>query len=1063
MRDDELLVKTCRDQFVYNYIPPHVLKGDFPQSFIQDHVHWIESNGSVEFRPLKAPWVSSSQNWQTLANNGVVLLEQGHLRLVNIRSPLSRTIADVLSPLDTEENIHMMFNKLQSVVEIHLPRLNLDFVLRREGLMLESKQFRGMVVDPNQSFGAFSGLTSKLVLREATGKSRMVIVPDGRISYERIRDHLTVWIDTGDSKLVRYYQFQIDSRLGRLVDNGSLLSRLFKIYLHALTSHCLPDTLTGRTGTEEALFGLASASTQSFLELRRNELDILELIAELTPLRVWYPKHLKVMQDIKWSRLSPLSQHEGFRRAVESILSRARSLKLFRNSEEESLEENTRGFPILHDRAAIRNAAFRVHGFGAEAFSTKDDTVYEARDQVRDIFRESQVCIMSNMVDLWSTNTKLSGDLLKEMESWDSPIDGVAEVVCTNLGFSQDWLLPPAEIFPSQWFMLHSFLSTSDQQKDKYKILFFLATIAYSRYTNPKLVRTLLAFATVDELRALPVPGFNKFEIGIGYQPNKMKLSDLVGCHFIRFAESPERHLPRLQNEKEKAARKRRETIFNAKKLEMCKKWADHVMLQWPATHVIAPDDGESETYLPEVSEVISDIRGIFESWNRNMHFKTYIWNVQGITNRQSAFPPPPGYSIPSVPENYLRKKTHINFEDLLNNPAPIISPSSSGISRLNLPVSTTVSGVRQGAKLNDLLTKIAGMSKAGYESTYVNDLKSSYNAFSISTTTELGFSPEAIKSVLESYLEHCTSTVKDLHQAVCFHMQLPSTLAHDLVRMVWLMPRLSPSIILSHLARYESTNLNIGWREAFVGYGLTIADLQQAERLVTCSENKADLLSELVNPGHLNWDPMEHPDWLLLELENGILIREEQAQIAKEMISPSSGSNSIMQLNMGLGKSSVIVPIVAAALADATKLARVVVLKSLSTQMFQLLLNKLGGLINRRVFYLPISRGLRVDGIEDVRCIQRALLDCMKTGGVLLVQPEHILSFELLGLDRLLSNKSSARNQLLGEEMIKIQDWLHANSRDILDESDEILSVRFELIYTMGLQAAIDYSPNRW
>ena len=169
------------------------------------------------------------------------------------------------------------------------------------------------------------------------------------------------------------------------------------------------------------------------------------------------------------------------------------------------------------------------------------------------------------------------------------------------------------------------------------------------------------------------------------------------------------------------------------------------------------------------------------------------------------------------------------------------------------------------------------------------------------------------------------------------------------------------------------------------------------------------------------------------------------------------------MQLNMGLGKSSVIVPIVAAALADGTKLARVVVLKSLSTQMFQLLLNKLGGLINRRIFYLPISRALRVDEIEDVRCIQRALLDCMKAGGVLLVQPEHILSFELLGLDRLLSNNSSARNRLLGEEMIKVQDWLHANSRDILDESDEILSVRFELIYTMGLQTAIDYSPNRW
>jgi len=47
------------------------------------------------------------------------------------------------------------------------------------------------------------------------------------------------------------------------------------------------------------------------------------------------------------------------------------------------------------------------------------------------------------------------------------------------------------------------------------------------------------------------------------------------------------------------------------------------------------------------------------------------------------------------------------------------------------------------------------------------------------------------------------------------------------------------------------------------------------------------------------------------------------------------------MQLNMGLGRSSVIVPIVAATLADRSKLARVVVLKSLSEQMFQLLVKK--------------------------------------------------------------------------------------------------------------------------
>jgi hypothetical protein len=65
------------------------------------------------------------------------------------------------------------------------------------------------------------------------------------------------------------------------------------------------------------------------------------------------------------------------------------------------------------------------------------------------------------------------------------------------------------------------------------------------------------------------------------------------------------------------------------------------------------------------------------------------------------------------------------------------------------------------------------------------------------------------------------------------------------------------------------------------------------------------------------------------------------------------------MQLNMGQGKSSVIVPIIAAALADRKKLIRVVVLKSLAPQMFHLLVEKLGGLLNRRIFYMPISRSL--------------------------------------------------------------------------------------------------------
>lgn len=184
----------------------------------------------------------------------------------------------------------------------------------------------------------------------------------------------------------------------------------------------------------------------------------------------------------------------------------------------------------------------------------------------------------------------------------------------------------------------------------------------------------------------------------------------------------------------------------------------------------------------------------------------------------------------------------------------------------------------------------------------------------------------------------------------------------------------------------------------------------------------------------------------------------------------------------MGLGKSSVIVPLVASTLADRTKLVRVVVLKSLSEQMFQLLVSKLGGLIGRQVYRLPISRALS-PSLHCAKLIQQTYEECMARGGILLVEPESILSFELLGIDYLLSpelnapdleadlepdhddpvDKHSRDLHEVGKLMVQTQKWLNGNARDILDESDEVLSVKNELIYTLGIQQSIHFSPDRW
>ena len=176
-------------------------------------------------------------------------------------------------------------------------------------------------------------------------------------------------------------------------------------------------------------------------------------------------------------------------------------------------------------------------------------------------------------------------------------------------------------------------------------------------------------------------------------------------------------------------------------------------------------------------------------------------------------------------------------------------------------------------------------------------------------------------------------------------------------------------------------------------------------------------------------------------------------------MISPQSGQSIVLQLNMGEGKSHVIVPLVTVALSDSTKLVRVVVSKPLSRQMFHLLVERVSGLPNRRVFYLPFSRDVTMD-TENIQRIRELFEECIRVKGILLAQPEHILSFRLMVVDRLLA--SSPKDQK-ARDLQQIHAWLASMSRDILDESDELLHVRYQLIYTSGEQQPFDGAPDRW
>jgi len=80
---------------------------------------------------------------------------------------------------------------------------------------------------------------------------------------------------------------------------------------------------------------------------------------------------------------------------------------------------------------------------------------------------------------------------------------------------------------------------------------------------------------------------------------------------------------------------------------------------------------------------------------------------------------------------------------------------------------------------------------------------------------------------------------------------------------------------------------------------------------------------------------------------------------------------------------------------------------------MQQMLFAKLGGLLNRRIYHMPFSRNLRLTELDAMN-LRQIYEDCIEKRGVLLIQPEHILSFKLMGVESLPIQQLSTAARLL-------------------------------------------------
>ncbi|QPH02366.1 hypothetical protein C2857_006575 [Epichloe festucae Fl1] len=1071
---NDLAVVASKDGQRYDLIPQRVLKGILPLVFTRDYAHWFHED-QLSFRAKTNPWAAAECEWQ-LQNHGdswQLIRSNGGI-LINPSSETAAQFLSVFRSLAQEEDIFILYFSSDQHIEVHLPNLQLEFMAPSGSEDLFSRQYPGFRVDKCQDIGTLIGLKQKLVLVKNT-LDRIVMVPGGAINPDASTNHqhANIAIDTSHRCDV-YYTYELDPYLGRLVGHG-MESKLRLSYLHALTSFCLRDPFTGFTGTERALAILQSAEVRSIRSLSPISQETLLQLSALSGTIELATSDDSSRQNISWvGGISSLSHHPGFRIITGRIQPR------FYPSNSPNGENLVRTpkerIRNLYTRAAIRYSPFYCWGAETSATITATlDYIYPGRlheekpmkltdckgkivsgDSSNEKGSKVELSRFQRVVAVSQTTKrnsegphlncfKLAKTPKQFVTSMVNALKGSATTLTVglprshgrkeiDLSYDSKWLQDPSDFLPEKWFSIYSAFSdlNKNTSTNPYITSFYLATLAFAQKPNIEAIQILNAIQRINPRTALAVPDSKTFDL---HKKTKATIKDLLPI--------VSRATHRLFKEK--------------------KPIADAFKAQWeaqPTTVPTWPPAVESLRKQLDSGKLLSGVQKYFviltDNLNLEKHFEELYVELKDMVLHSPELPAAAGCNETDEKQaNSAIVSRSISIHSIFEFHPPIIPDITYPQGLLD-----TFYQAHDDQQLQSLTQLLQQDVTSKLHEKYVNGLRNSIqqlgkaspklclakpNAEVIQLVEELrGYAQyhreEFLDSIRRNLYRPDSNGGLDKLKVAAATSQLPPVCAYSLLQQLMVPGHLPPR-----------------WKVQLTRFADRVTQVQSCDRILKATKaSSSSFLKELQCLRPRQWDIEKHPEWLLFEVENNLRIRDTQAEVAQEVMSPRDAKNSILQLNMGEGKSSVIIPIMAASLTSGSNLVCVIASKPQAEQMFELLRNRLGGLLNRPIFVMPLSRSIRLT--EAVaRHLRDRLYECRESRGVLFLQPEHMLSLFLMA-----SDSEAKHGPAVKEILFEITAFLHKHCREIMDESDEIFSPKFELVYPLGKQQSVDFALER-
>ncbi|KAG8722690.1 hypothetical protein FRC11_002665, partial [Ceratobasidium sp. 423] len=400
---------------------------------------------------------------------------------------------------------------------------------------------------------------------------------------------------------------------------------------------------------------------------------------------------------------------------------------------------------------------------------------------------------------------------------------------------------------------------------------------------------------------SLNPPSQKVFQFGDGYNPVRKRVEGYVSAAAYPVDSSPACKLVRKEEEDYYEFRDRKQEYHNTHSPTHQAQFVTSLMDQWPhvrqqPSYQLTSTNSTNSRWI-NVESCLKSTREYFSSCSWNIKMKNYLRQLEGALASRSVSS---GTSFVRVDSKRTQSPVAspvladpwdaLSVPRLMRSHAAPAMTSISPLSKLSTP---SIAGPSiNTTRLANLFTELQE-SPSPLNRRYGVDLDESRRDLDTKPTTSLpGKLPPL--TILNRTRKECSSSLdaafKRLESALT-----PGTDAERVVSVSGVWPRITPRTVLQQLSLRNRPHFDAlpEWRRGFIGYARVFADYQRSQRLIALAEsgNMEEFNKELdlsvPNPG------VDDPDWLLVQIDGNFGARSVQCQVAREMITPSSGSNT--------------------------------------------------------------------------------------------------------------------------------------------------------------------------